>query len=54
MNSRSDHGYRAIGRKQRTWIAQAFAAKNKVVYGQAFDLIRVPNRTTRVLHRPTE
>jgi hypothetical protein len=30
-----------VGPKQRGKVAQAFAAQNKVVYGQAFDLVRI-------------
>lgn len=35
------HGFVAPSRSQRTNIAMAFAAKDKVVYGKAYDLIRI-------------
>ena len=42
IETKSRRGYRAVGdRGERVRIAQAFAARNKVVYGQAFDLVRV-------------
>lgn len=41
IEQRSERGYRGIDRQERVRIAQAFAAHNKVVYGQAFDLVRV-------------
>src|SRR5438552_12528908 len=41
IESRSERGYRAVDRTERIRVAQAFAARNRVVYGQAFDLVRV-------------
>jgi hypothetical protein len=42
IETRSARGYRGVSdRGERVRIAQAFAARNKVVYGQAFDLVRV-------------
>jgi hypothetical protein len=42
VETRAHLGYRLLARpKDRLRIAQAFAAINKVVYGKAFDLIRV-------------
>jgi hypothetical protein len=37
----ADHGYVAPTATTRRHVAMAFAAKNKVVYGKAFDAIRV-------------
>jgi hypothetical protein len=34
-------GYRAVDAHERVRLAQAFAARKKIVYGQAFDLVRV-------------
>jgi hypothetical protein len=42
IDTKSSLGYRAVADSgQRVRIAQAFAGRNKVVYGQAFDLVRV-------------
>jgi hypothetical protein len=42
IEAKAGRGYRAVSdRGERVRIAQAFAARNKVVYGQAFDLVRV-------------
>jgi hypothetical protein len=39
---KAERGYRELGSGERVRVVQAFAARNKVVYGQAFDLIRIP------------
>lgn len=41
VNRHGEKGYRGVDASERIRIAQAFAAMNKVVYGQAFDLVRV-------------
>jgi hypothetical protein len=41
IDKKADKGYRGLTRAERIRVAQAFAARNKVVYGQAFDLVRV-------------
>ena len=45
VESKADRGYRTLRPRERVRIVQAFAARNKVVYGQAFDLIRIPPRS---------
>jgi hypothetical protein len=41
ITKRQQRGYRAVDRNERVKVVQAFAAHNKVVYGQAFDLVRI-------------
>jgi hypothetical protein len=42
IETKAGRGYRGVHDPgERVRIAQAFAARNKVVYGQAFDLVRV-------------
>ena len=43
VSERHERGYRSVDRRERVLVTQAFAAHNKVVYGQAFDLVRVAN-----------
>jgi hypothetical protein len=43
MLTQGDETFRAPTRAQRRNLARAFAAKDCIVYGRAFDAVRIPN-----------
>ena len=43
MLTQGDSAFRAPTRSQRRTLAMAFAAEDKIVYGRAFDAVRVPS-----------